>query len=76
MTAKIEEQREFFFKQVSEGEDMEAIRARGEAFDRQPDQADLGASIKIDRVELTAGQKYRSSMMGPIIGASAPSSSC
>lgn len=38
MTAKLEEQREFFFKHVSEDEDLEAIRARGEAFDRQPDE--------------------------------------
>jgi len=33
MQAKLEEQRELFFKTVSEDEDMEAIRARGEAFD-------------------------------------------
>ena len=33
MKTMLEEQRELFFKTVSEGEDMEAIRARGEAFD-------------------------------------------
>jgi len=59
MAAKLEEQREIFFKTVSEGEDMEAIRARGEAFDKQPDESKtLGSSIKIDRVNIEAGKNY------------------
>ena len=32
MTALLEEKREFFFKSVSEGDDREAIEARGAAF--------------------------------------------
>jgi len=59
MQAKLEEQRELFFKQVSEDEAMEAIRARGEAFDRQPDETkQMSSSIKIERVNLEPGKNY------------------
>ena len=59
MKTMLEEQRELFFKTVSEGEDMEAIRARGEAFERQPDEAkQMSSSIKIERVNLEAGKNY------------------
>jgi len=59
MQAKLEEQRELFFKHVSEDEDMEAIRARGEAFERQPDETKaMASSIKIERVNLNPGQNY------------------
>ena len=38
---------------------MEAIRARGEAFERQPDETKaMASSIKIERVNLTSGQNY------------------
>ena len=59
MKTMLEEQRELFFKTVSEGEDMEAIRARGEAFDSQPDETkQMSSSIKIERVNLEAGKNY------------------
>jgi len=59
MNAKLEEQREFFFKSVSEGEDLEAIRARGEAFDRQPDEnKQFSSSINIEKVNLEEGKDY------------------
>ena len=59
MASKLEEQREYFFKHVSEGDDLEAIRARGEAFDRQPDESQkLGASINIEKVNLEEGKNY------------------
>ena len=59
MAAKLEEQRELFFKQVSEGEDITAIRARGEAFDKQPDESkQMGSSIKIEKVNLEEGKNY------------------
>lgn len=38
---------------------MAAIRARGEAFEAQPDESKaLGSSIKIERVVLEAGKSY------------------
>jgi hypothetical protein len=38
---------------------MEAIRARGEAFDKQVDDTNrMGGSIKIDRVNLEPGKDY------------------
>lgn len=44
---------------MSEGEDMEAIRARGEAFDKQVDDTNkMGGSIKIDRVNIEPGCDY------------------
>ena len=59
MTSKLEEQREFFFKTVSEGEDLEAIRARGEAFDRQPDESkQFNSSINIEKVNLEENKNY------------------
>jgi dynein intermediate chain 2 len=59
MTSKLEEQREFFFKTVSEGEDLDAIRARGEAFDRQPDESkQFNSSINIEKVNLEEGKNY------------------
>lgn len=55
----LEQQREFFFQAVSEGDDLEAIRARGEAFERQPDESkNMGGSINIDKVNLEEGKKY------------------
>ena len=38
---------------------MLAIRARGEAFERQPDEnRQMAGSIKIDRVNLETGKSY------------------
>ena len=55
----LEQQREFFFQTVSEGDDLEAIMARGEAFERQPDESkNMGGSISIDKVNLEEGKNH------------------